>query len=122
MNYKKLTNFYVFVLSVLIVNLASDKITSFILAMRVMSNPVKATASGMLMLVFILVPAFAFLQKWSDNTAKYIFKIGKNAGGKFIGVTLAFFFCLLVLFVFYLGDWYGRETVIKWMLSFIPSV
>src|SRR5262245_50122753 len=113
MNYKKLVNFYVFILSILTVNLLSDKITSFILSFRFTINPAKATAIGMGVLVFVLYPAYNWLDDLSEKSAKRIFKVGKNAGGKFFGVTMAFLFCLGILFLFYLNLWFGWEPIKK---------
>lgn len=111
--YKKLVNYYVFVLSILTVNLLSDKLTSWILNLRFMAHPVKATAIGMGVLVFILYPAYHYIEKWSEQFAKRVFKVGRNAGGKFFGVTLAFLLCLAVLFVLYLQLWWGWDEVGK---------
>lgn len=121
MNYKKLTNFYVFVLSILGVNLLSDKITNFILGMRFMQDPARATLMGMAMLVFVLYPVFHYLNGWSEKAAKQIFKIGKNAGGKFTGVTLAFLLSLFVLFLIYFASWFGTRNVWNWLWSLIPA-
>ena len=120
MNYKKLVNYYVFVLSILLVNLISDQITSYLFGLRFMTHPVKATAIGLCVLVFVLYPAYHYLNGWSERAAKRIFKIGKNAGGKFVGVTLAFLFCLFVLFLLYMHFWFGFEVVLNFITK-LPS-
>lgn len=121
MYYKKLTNFYVFVLSILAVNLLSDKITGFILGMRIMQDPARATLTGMAMLVFVLYPFFHYLDQWSEQAAKRLFKIGKHAGGKFIGVSLVFLLALSALFLFYFADWHGKNTLWNWLWALMGA-
>jgi len=111
MNYNKLVNYYVFVLSILTVNLISDRITNYLFGLRFMTHPIKATAIGLCVLVFVLYPAYHYLNGWSERIAKRIFKIGKNAGGKFVGVTLAFLLCLFILYLLYMQFWFGFDEI-----------
>jgi hypothetical protein len=111
MTYKKLVNFYVFILSILLVNLVSGKLTDLILSFKLTHDPYKATGIGMVILVFVLYPAYNWLDDLSEQSAKRIFKVGKNAGGKFFGVTLMFLLSLGILFLIYLNIWFGWKPV-----------
>ncbi len=108
MAYRKLVNFFVFVISILIVNLITDKVTTLLLSYRFAGNSTKATLIGMAVMVFVLYPAYNWLDDLSSKMAKRVFKAGKHAGGKFLGVTVAFLVCLFILFLFYLHLWFGK--------------
>ncbi len=122
MNYKKLVNWYVFILSILAVNLISDRITDYLMGLRFMAHPVKATAIGLCVLVFLLYPAFHYINGWSERTAIRIFRIGKNAGGKFTGVTLAFLLCLFILYLFYMSIWFGNDVLLQFLRNIFNAV
>lgn len=111
--YKRLVNYYVLILCILTVNLLSDKLTAWIFGFRFMTHPAKATIIGIVVLVFMLYPAYHYLDALSERTALRIFRIGKNAGGKFIGVTLSFLVCLFVLYLFYIQLWFGTDVFIE---------
>lgn len=115
MSYKKVLNALVFLISILFVNILTTCIGDFGLNYLRSMHPAKATAIGMAATVFILFPAFSYIDKWSERTTKKVFNAGKNAGGKFIGLLLVFGLTLSILFAVYLKMWFN---VWVWQLKF----
>jgi len=120
--YKKLVNYYLFIVSILIVNLIADHLTGFLLGLRFMTNPPKATLIGMGVLVFVLYPAFHYINNWSEDFALRIFSAGKHIGGKVFGVTLAFLLCLFIILLLYMQLWFGGEEVISFLGKLIDKM
>lgn len=115
MSYKKILNALVLLVSILLVNIITTLIGDLGLNYLRNMHPVKATAIGMAATVFILFPAFNYLDKWSERTTKKVFTAGKNAAGKFIGLLLVFAVALSILFAIYLKMWFG---IWVWKLAF----
>jgi hypothetical protein len=104
---RKFVNALIFFISILIVNLVTDKITTYVLKYKHMTHPVKATLIGMLLTVCVLYPAFMWIDDLTEKITKRYFKVGKNAAGKTIGVIVTFLVALGILFLFYLHLWFG---------------
>lgn len=115
MSYKKVLNALVFLVSILFVNILTTFIGDYALNYLHRMHPAKATAIGMAATVFILFPAFTYIDKWSERTTKKLFNAGKNAAGKFIGLLLVFAITLSVLFTVYLKMWFN---VWVWQLKY----
>lgn len=107
MSYRKIVNFLVFIISILTVNLLTTYITDKLFSYKNLTHPVKATLIGMGLTVFILYPAFMWIDDLSEKLTKRFLKAGKNAGGKVMGLILMFLLALAVLFAFYLHMWFG---------------
>jgi len=107
MSYKKLVNFFIFIISILSVNLITTYLTDWLFQYRFTAHPAKATLIGMGAVVFILYPAFNWLDEISEKFTKKFFKAGKNTGGRFFGLLFAFIIALTVLFLFYIHLWFG---------------
>lgn len=107
MSNRKFVNALIFFISILSVNLVTDKITSWVLGYKHLTHPVKATAIGMILTVCVLYPAFVWLDDLSEKITKRYFKAGKNAAGKTIGVFITFCVAIGILFLFYLHLWFG---------------
>jgi multidrug efflux pump subunit AcrB len=107
MSNRKFVNALIFFISILIVNLVTDKITSYLLDHKHIMHPAKATLTGMLIMVCVLYPAFMWIDDLTEKITKSYFKAGKNAAGKTIGVVLTFLMAFGVLFLLYLHQWFG---------------
>jgi hypothetical protein len=107
---RKFINLLVFIISILTVNLLTDRITEFLLSYKQLTSPAKATLLGMLLTVAVLYPAFTWLDDLSEQFTKKFFKAGKSMGGKSIGIVLAFATAFGVLFMFYLNLWFGLKV------------
>jgi hypothetical protein len=105
--YKKFVNVLVFIVSILSVNLITDRITNYLLLHKHLTNPVKATMIGMFLTVAVLYPAFLWIDDIAEKIAKNFFKAGKNAAGKIIGALITFSITIGILFLFYLHLWFG---------------
>lgn len=70
-------------------------------------SPYRATLIGMGVIVFVLFPAY----KWLDGIVKRItqklLSAGKNIGGRITGIGLIFFVSLFALYLIYLNVWYN---------------
>lgn len=106
-SYRKFVNLLVFIVSILSVNLITDRITNYLLEHKHLTHPAKATAIGMFLTVAVLYPAFIWIDDIAEKVAKNFFKAGKNAAGKIIGVLITFGVVLGILFLFYLHLWFG---------------
>jgi hypothetical protein len=105
--YKKFVNLLVFIVSILTVNLVTDRITNYLLEHKHVTHPAKATAIGMFLTVAVLYPAFMWIGDFGEKVTKNFFKAGKNAAGKTIGVLVTFSVAVGILFLFYLHLWFG---------------
>lgn len=115
MSYKKVLNALVFLISILFVNILTTLIGDWGLRYLHSMHPAKATAIGMAATVFVLFPAFSYIDKWSERTTKKMFNAGKNAAGKFIGLLLVFFIALSLLFTVYLKMWFNVWVWKLWL-------
>jgi hypothetical protein len=106
-SYKKFVNLLAFIVSILTVNLLTDRITGYLLTYRHIVHPAKATAIGMLLTVVVLYPAFTWIEDLSDRFTKKYFKAGKNMAGRTIGISVAFSIAFGILFLCYLNLWFG---------------
>lgn len=109
--YRKFVNLLIFIVSILIVNLLTDKITNLLLRYKYTMHPAKATLLGMVIMVFVLYPAYNWLDDFSEKITKRYFNAGKNAAGKITGTLLAFVILIFVLFLFYLDLWYNKSLI-----------
>jgi hypothetical protein len=106
-SHRKIVNLFVFIISILSVNLITDRITNYLLEHKHMTHPAKATLVGMFLTIAVLYPAFMWIDDLSEKLTKHFFKAGKKAGGKTIGLLIAFSLAIGILFFFYLHLWFG---------------
>jgi hypothetical protein len=109
--YRKFVNLLIFIVSILAVNLITDRITVFLSGYKYSMHPAKATLVGMAIMVFILYPAFNWIDDFCEILTKKYFNAGKNAAGKITGVLLAFVVLIFILFLFYLDLWYNKTVL-----------
>lgn len=115
MSYKKVLSTLVFLVSILLVNLITTIATDWGFTWLKNLHPAKATMVGMGATVFILYPAFTYINKWSERVTKKIFNAGKNAAGKFLGLVVVFVLLVFILFAAYLKLWFNL-----WIWQVIP--
>ncbi len=107
MTYRKFVNFLIFIISILTVNLVTTVISDYLMRYMHQTHPLKATLIGMVLMVFVLYPAYNWIDDLSEKTTKKIFTAGKNAAGKFFGLLWAFSVAFAILFVCYLNLWFN---------------
>lgn len=97
----------VLMISVLTVNLLTGYITDYIVHYKLGLNPYKFTALAMLGLVFILVPAYSYLNARIEILAARLLLSGSNSFGRIIGLILSFAVIFGILFAIYLHQWFN---------------
>jgi hypothetical protein len=104
--FKKLFGVMVLMISVLIVNLLTGFITDRIIHYKLDLNPYKFTALAMLVLVFILVPAYSFMSSKIEILVARVLLSGSNSFGRTFGLFLSFALIFSILFAIYLYQWF----------------
>ena len=100
--YKKIFNVMVLMISVLTVNLLTGYITDYIVHYKLDLNPFKYTAIAMLVLVFILVPAYSYLGGQVELLVARVLVKGSNRFGKIMGLLFSFALIFSALYAIYL--------------------
>lgn len=103
--------FAVTTLSILTVELLVTWITGYLATFRSRFDPYTFTLISMGIITVVFYPLFAKLHDAVNTLSRKILKSGKSAGGKFLGILLAFLLCFAVLFYFYLKMWYGIDLM-----------
>lgn len=106
MSYRKFAGFLIFIISILTINLITTFISDYLMSYMHFTHPLKATLIGMVLMVFILYPAYNWIDKLSNVITVRIFNAGRNAGGKFLGLLWAFGVAFGILFLCYLYIWF----------------
>lgn len=104
--YRKLFNIMVLMISVLVLNLLTDFITNYIIHYKLEISPLKFTAIAMLTLVFILVPAYSYMNNKIEIMVAHLLVKGTNSFGKIFGLLLSFAIVFTILFAIYLHKWF----------------
>lgn len=94
-------------ISVLTLNLLTGYITDYIVHYKTGIDPIKYTAIAILTLVFILVPAFSYLNSRVETLAAKILIYGSNSFGKTMGLLLTFAILFSILFAIYIDQWFN---------------
>jgi len=110
--YKKLFNVMVLMITVLTVNLLTGWITDYIIHYKLGISPYKYTAIAMLALVFILVPAYSYLNKKVEYLIARVLLSGSNSFGKIMGLLFSFILIFSVLFTIYLHEWFHINLLV----------
>jgi hypothetical protein len=101
----------VLMISVLTVNLLTGFITDRIVHSRIDLNPFKFTAIAMLVLVFILVPAYSYMSSKIEVLVAKVLISGSNSFGKTFGLLISFSAVFSVLFAIYLYQWFNINII-----------
>ena len=103
----------VLMISVLTVNLLTGWITEYIIHYKLDINPYKFTAIAMLALVFILVPAYSYLDKQVEYLIVKVLLSGTSSFGKIMGLLLSFATIFGILFIIYLKEWFHINLLVE---------
>jgi len=104
---KGLISLLVFIISILLFELLSNRISTYILHLKEGMSPYRATLIGMGVIVFILFPAYKWLDGIVKRISQKLLSAGKNIGGRITGIGLIFFVSLFALYLIYLNVWYN---------------
>ncbi|MDF2438496.1 MAG: hypothetical protein K0Q95_2872 [Bacteroidota bacterium] len=98
-------------ISVLTVNLLTGFITDKIVHYRLGLNPIKFTAIAMLVLVFILVPAYSYMSERIEIIVARVLLSGSGSFGKIFGLLVSFSLVFTLLFAIYLYQWFNINLI-----------
>jgi hypothetical protein len=102
---KKIISLLVFVISILVFELISSKLSEYILNLKRLSlSPYRATLIGMAVVLFILFPGYKWLDEAVQRFAKRFLLAGKKT---WLGILFAFFLSFGILYLLYLKMWFG---------------
>ena len=104
--YKFLFRFVVTTLTILTATLVTSAISDYMVTYRYSTKPVVFTFIGMLIIVVVFYPLFMKLEEWITGISVRFIKSGRSLAGKYLGLYLAFFGGMLILFYFYARMWY----------------
>lgn len=104
---KGLISVLVFIISILLFELLSNRISAYILHLKEGMSPYRATLIGMVVIVFVLFPAYKWLDRIVKRITQKLLSAGKNIGGRIMGIGLIFFTSLSALYLIYLNVWYN---------------
>lgn len=102
----------VLMITVLTVNLATGYITDQIIHYKLNLNPFKFTALAMLVLVFILVPAYSFMSERIEILVARVLLSGSNSFGRTFGLLISFGAVFSILFAIYLQQWFDINLLL----------
>lgn len=107
-------------ITVLSVNLLTGFITDEIIHYKLDLNPYKFTGLAMLVLVFILVPAYSFMSDKIEILVARLLLSGSNSFGKTFGLLISFALIFGILFAIYLNQWFHINLVREMQNKLIP--
>lgn len=109
--YRFLFRFFVITITILTANLLTTAISDYLVTYRHHMKPLVFTLIGMLVIVLVFYPLFTRVEDWVKGISTRFIRTGKNLGGKYLGLFLAFFTGMIILFYFYVKMWYGIDIV-----------
>ncbi len=109
----------VLMISVLLVDLLTGFVTSYIIHYKIEINPYKFTLIAMFALVFILVPSYRYMSSKLEILVAKILLSGANSFGKTFGLLLSFSLIFFVLFSIYLNQWFHINVLVELKNKFL---
>ena len=108
---RKIFNFLVLVITILLINLLTNFIADLLIKYRSQTNYLKFTAIGMGVIVLVFYPAFEYLNGMVEKLTTRFLKKGNNLFGRILGVYIAFFIMLFTLYCIYAHIWFNVNVV-----------
>jgi hypothetical protein len=109
--YRFLFRFVVTTITILTANLLTTAISDYMVTYRNTARPLTFTLIGMAIIVIVFYPLFVKLEDWVTGFSVKLVKSGKSLAGKYLGLFLIFFVCLVILGYFYARMWYQIDIV-----------
>jgi hypothetical protein len=104
---RRFINFYILAVTILTVNLLTGFITEYFLHYKNITNPLKFTAIGMIILVAVFYPVFGYIESKVEEITRKLIKKGKNKFGKTLGFIFVFSVLIFVLYSIYARLWFN---------------
>lgn len=107
---RRFINFFILAITILTVNLLTGYITEYFLHYKKITNPLKFTALGMIILVAIFYPVFGYIEKKVEKITRKLIKRGKNTLGKSMGFVVVISLLIFALFSVYAKLWFDLNV------------
>lgn len=109
---RKIFNFLVLVVTILLINLLTNFIADYlIMKYKGQTSYLKFTAIGMGAIVLVFYPAFEYLNGIVEKITTRFLKKGNNLFGRILGVYITFFVLLFILYCIYARIWFDVNVV-----------
>lgn len=108
---RKIFNFFVFSVTILLVNLLTTFVADCFMKYKGQTNNLKFTAIGMCIIVLVFYPAFEYLNGIVEKITSRFLKKGNNLFGRILGVYITFFIILFILYCIYAHIWFDVNVV-----------
>lgn len=115
--YQKIFKFMVLVLGILLANLVTIWLDKYVQTFRGNYKPYVFTLLGMLIVVVVYYPLFSYIDRWATKAAEAFVRAGRKLAGRKIGAILAFLVAMVIVFILYGYEWYGRNVFVPFVKS-----
>ena len=111
--YRRLFNFAVTTITILTVNLISNKISEYLISYKYKTHirPIAFTLIAMGIIMVIYYPLITKMEEWLNSGSAKVIKSGRSFGGKYLGLLAMYLICLTVLLYFYAKMWYHVDLL-----------
>lgn len=106
---RSLTRALVFSVTVLCSYLLTGMLEERILKETEQFRPATATALGMLCIVLIFVPLFAYTERITEAVIRASLQTSRSKAGKLLGAMAFVVVVLTILFTLFLDRWFGKS-------------
>ena len=107
--YRKLFKIAVTAITILTANLLTNYISNLFTDYKSHFKPLQFTLIGMGVVLIIFYHLFTRLEFWLNSISAKFIRSSKSLGGKYVGLFISFFICLVILFYFYARLWYSLD-------------
>jgi hypothetical protein len=104
--YRYFFRFVVMTLTILTANLITNAISNYMVSYKNSYKPVTFTIMGMAIIIVIFYPLFMKLEEWVKSFSVRVIRSGNSLAGKYLGLSLTFLGCFLILLYLYGKMWY----------------
>jgi len=97
----------------LIVNLIEEGFENYLSTVAHKYDPYIFTAVGMALLFVSIYFLFVKMEEWVNKLIEKLLRAGKHIVGKKVGIFIAFFMILFIIYWFYAKMWYNIDIWLK---------
>ncbi|RPH33550.1 MAG: hypothetical protein EHM93_04510 [Bacteroidales bacterium] len=108
---RKIFNFFVLAITILLVNLLTTFIADYLMKYRGQTDFLKFTAIGMGVIVLVFYPAFEYMNGIVEKFTTKFLKKGNNLFGRTIGIYITFLVMLFILYCVYAHIWFNVNVI-----------
>ncbi|NQW31013.1 MAG: hypothetical protein HQ472_10940 [Ignavibacteria bacterium] len=108
---RKFTRAIIFMVSVLTTYLLTGLLEEKMLSQTEAFRPITATLLGMVIIVMVFVPVFAYTERITEAVIKAGLQQTKSGAGKILGVAIFTVIIFVILFAIYLNRWFDKSIL-----------